>query len=241
MHDIPSGRIPLLLLPGLLCDAALWQNQINGLKDIADCIVADTTWHDNVKDLATDVLAKAPDTFALAGLSMGGYVALEIMRQAPGRVSTLGIFDSSARADTPEQQDRRRLLLAMSGAGQFKGVTPRLLPLLIHPDRIGDKALTGLIMDMAERVGREAFANQQTAIMNRPDSRGFLPEITCPTLVIGGRQDAITPPDIVHELALGIPHSHIEIIEHCGHLSVLEQPETVNTLMRRWLRGDLFK
>jgi len=226
---------PLLLLPGLLCDEALWQNQINYLKTMADCMVADTTRHDTIEAIAKDVLQAAPERFALAGLSMGGYVAFEIMRQAPKRVSKLAIFDSSARADTPEQQERRRLLLAMSRAGQFKGVTPRLLPLLISSDRLSDKALTTIIMDMAERVGRDAFHNQQTAILNRRDSRALLDDILCPTLIVGGRQDAITPPELLQEIADGIKGSHIEIIENCGHLSPLEQPDAVNTLMQRWL------
>jgi pimeloyl-ACP methyl ester carboxylesterase len=227
--------LPLILLPGLLCDQALWQNQINHLKDIADCTVADTTRFDNVGSVASDVLCQAPPRFALAGLSMGGYVALEIMRQSPGRVVKLALFDTSARPDTPEQQERRRLLLAMSKSGQFKGVTPRLLPLLIHPDRIGDKELTGIIMEMAERVGHNTFQNQQTAIMNRPDSRPSLVAIHCPTLLIGGRQDAITPPEMIHEMAVGIRNAQAEIIEHCGHLSVLERPDEVNRLMRQWL------
>jgi pimeloyl-ACP methyl ester carboxylesterase len=150
-------------------------------------------------------------------------------------VTKLGIFDSSARADTPEQQERRRLLVAMSKSGQFRGVTPRLLPLLIHPDRIGDSALTTIVTGMAERMGRDAFHNQQTAIMNRPDSRPFLKDINCPTLALGGQQDAITPPDLLHEIGVGVRNCHVEIIENCGHLSVLEQPERVNALMREWL------
>jgi pimeloyl-ACP methyl ester carboxylesterase len=228
-------RSPLLLLPGLLCDAALWQNQINALKTIADCIVPDTTRHDSIAAIARDVLEAAPPQFALAGLSMGGYVAFEIMRQAPQRVTKLAIFDSSARADTPEQQERRRLLLAMSRAGQFKGVTPRLLPLLVHPERLQDTALTNVIMEMAERVGRDAFHNQQTAILNRADSRTLLKDIRCPALVAGGRQDAITPPELLEEIAAGIAASRLEIIENCGHLSALERPEAVNSLLRQWL------
>jgi len=228
-------RVPLLLLPGLLCDAALWQNQINHLKTMADCAVANTTRHDTIGAIAQDVLRDAPAHFALAGLSMGGYVALEIMRQAPERVIKLAIFDSSARADTKEQQERRRLLLVMSRAGQFKGVTPRLLPLLVHPDRIKDTALTSVITEMAERVGREAFNNQQSAILNRIDSRPFLKNITCPTLVVGGNQDAITPPDLLRELAEGIMGATLHMIEDCGHLATLEQPEIVNSLMEKWL------
>ncbi|MDR3451103.1 MAG: alpha/beta fold hydrolase [Alphaproteobacteria bacterium] len=226
---------PLLLLPGLLCNAELWQNQINALKSIVDCRVADTTRHDSIAAIAEDVLRDAPPRFALAGLSMGGYVAMEIMRRAPERVTKLALLDTSARADTPEQKERRRLLLAMASHGQFKGVTPRLLPLLIHPNRLHDEALTHIIMHMAEKVGRDAFANQQTAIMNRSDSRDSLKNIACPTLVIGGRQDVLTPPELVEEIAAGIKGAHLEIIEDCGHLSALEQPQKVNSLMKAWL------
>jgi pimeloyl-ACP methyl ester carboxylesterase len=157
------------------------------------------------------------------------------MRQAPERVARLAIFDSSARADTPEQQQRRRLLLTMAKQGQFKGVTPRLLPLLVHPDRINDTAVTTIIMEMAERVGRDAFYNQQTAILNRIDSRPFLKDIACPTLIAGGRQDALTPPELLQELAEGISGSKLHIIEDCGHLSPLERPGQVTGLMKEWL------
>jgi pimeloyl-ACP methyl ester carboxylesterase len=214
----------------------LWQNQINHLKNIADCSVAATTRHNAIPDIARDVLRDAPHQFALAGLSMGGYVALEIMRQAPERVLRLAIFDSSARPDTPKQQERRRLLLAMSQTGRFKGVTPRLLPKLIHSDRLQDKVLTATIMEMAERVGRDAFVNQLTAIINRIDSRDSLSAIACPTLVAGGRQDAITSVDLIEELAAGIKNSRLQIIENCGHLSTLECPDVINALMIEWLR-----
>jgi pimeloyl-ACP methyl ester carboxylesterase len=199
--------------------------------------VADLTRHDSIAALAKDALEKAPPRFALAGLSMGGYVAFEIMRQAPERVLRLALFDTSARPDTPEQQERRRLLLAMARGGQFRGVTPRLLPQLLSPDHLQDEALTGCVMAMAERMGREAFQRQQTAILNRIDSRPGLAAIRCPALVAGGHQDAITPPDILREIADGIPGAAFHLIENCGHLAPLEQPETVARLIRAWVEG----
>ena len=168
---------------------------------------------------------------------MGGYIAFEIMRQAPQRVTKLAIFSSTARADTADQQTRRRLLLALSKEGQFKGVTPRLLPSLIHPDHITDTVLTSTVTTMAERVGREAFHNQQIAMVNRIDSCPFLKNITCPTLVVGGKQDAVTPPELLQEIADAIPQSRLAFIEKCGHLSPLEQPEEVNRLLREWLNA----
>ncbi len=232
-----SQKLPLMLLPGLLCDAALWQHQVNSLITMADCQVADLTQHETMTSLARAVLSAAPPQFALAALSMGGYVALEIMRQAPERVIKLCMLDTSARADTPEQKERRRLLLVMSQSGKFKGVTPRLLPLLIHPARMDDKELTATIFAMAERVGREAFHRQQTAILNRIDSHASLKQIKCPVSVICGRQDVLTPPEITREIADGISGAEFTIIEDSGHLTALERPERVNQIMKKWLAG----
>jgi pimeloyl-ACP methyl ester carboxylesterase len=139
-------KIPLILLPGLLCDAALWRAQVEGLGAVAEPLVIDLTKDDTLGAMARRALAAAPPSFALAGLSMGGYVAQEIMRQAPERVAKLALLDTSARADTPEQAARRRGLIELSEKGEFKGVTPRLLPLLIHAARHEDKPLTEIVM-----------------------------------------------------------------------------------------------
>lgn len=162
---------PLLLLPGLLCDEALWDHQLRHLADLGPMSVADLTRDDTLGAMAERVLEAAPPRFDLAGLSMGGYVAFEILRRAPERVGRLCLIDTSARPDTEEQAARRRGLMELAGRGQFKGVTPRLLPLLVHPDRLADAPLTGTVMAMADRVGAEAFLQQQRAILGRPDSR----------------------------------------------------------------------
>ena len=230
-----AAPMPLLLLPGLLCDRALWECQVRHLADTADSSVADLTKHDDVAGLAQAALDGAPPRFALAGLSMGGYVALEIMRRAPERVIKLALVDTTARPDSPDQRSRRRGLIELARAGRFRGVTPRLLPLLIHPDRQSDTSLTTTVMAMAERVGQEAFVRQQTAIMARPDSRPGLGAIICPTLVIGGREDALTPPSLLAEIAEGIPGARHVMIEECGHLPPLERPHAVSALLRAWL------
>jgi len=231
-------KIPLLFFPGLLCDEALWRHQIKSLETMAECRVADLTGHDRIDALARATLATAPQQFALVGLSMGGYVAFEIMRQAPERVLKLCLLDTSARTDTPEQSERRRLLMDMSRAGQFQEVTPRLLPLLIHADRLHDTELATTVMAMAERVGAAAFYRQQTAIIHRIDSRPYLKNIRCPTQAIVGRQDALTPLEIMREIADGIGGARFDIIENCGHLSPLERPEAVTALMKQWLEGS---
>ncbi len=230
-----SDRIPLVLVPGLLCDHALWTHQLAHLDDIADMTVADVTRDDSTAAMARAVLAAAPARFALAGLSMGGYVAHEIMRQAPERVLRLALLDTSARDDTPEQRSRRRGLIDLAELGRFKGVTPRLLPLLIHPDRQQDDALTSAVMDMAERVGKDAFLRQQRAILGRIDSRPHLAGYALPTLVLVGRQDALTPPAASEEMAALIPDADLVVIEDCGHLSTMERPEQATDALRAWL------
>lgn len=226
----------LILLPGLLNDAALWRHQAETLGDVAEVRVADLTRDDGMAAMARRVLDEAPDSFALAGLSMGGYVAQEIMRQAPERVERLALVDTSCLADTPEQTARRREFIEMTRHGQFRGVTSRLLPMLIHDGRLGDEELTETVMTMAERVGREAFIRQQTAIMNRPDGTRDLGSITCPTLVACGRQDQVTPPALHREMASRIPKAAFVVIEDCGHLAPLERPRTVSALMRYWIQ-----
>lgn len=230
-------KMPLVLVPGLLCDAALWAAQAAALADIAAIAVADLTTDESLPAMARRVLAGAPQRFALAGLSMGGYLAQEIMRQAPERVTQLALLDTSARADTPERLAIRRDFIALAQRGEFKGVTPRLLPQWIHPSRLSDTALTGAVMAMAARVGRDAYLRQMTAIMTRPDGRKDLPAIAVPTLVLCGREDQATPLALHEEIAALIPGATLAIVERCGHLSTMERPDEVSAALRRWLAG----
>ena len=231
------GKTPLILLPGLLCDAALWQYQLSALAEFAETSVADLTEADAVGVMAQSVLERAPQHFALAGLSMGGYVAFEILRRAPERVTRLALLDTSARADTDEVRQRRRGLIELAQLGRFKGVTPRLLPLLLHPDHLVEP-FTGIVTGMAERVGQAAFIRQETAILNRTDSRASLAAIQVPTLVLCGDADALTPPALAAEIADGIPGARLTLIEGAGHLTPLEHPEAVNRAMLDWLNDD---
>ena len=228
---------PLVLIPGLLCDERLFAAQ-RGVLEAAGVAtsVADVTRDESVADMARSVLTEAPaGRFALAGLSLGGYVALEVVRQAPDRVGRLALLDTQARADTEEAKARRRGLMELAERGEFRGVTSRLLPLLIHADRLGDAALTGIIQAMAEAVGREAFLHQQQAIMGRPDSRPSLAAVGVPTLVLAGREDAITPPELQQEMAAAVPQAALVLLPRCGHLSTLERPDAVTRQLLAWL------
>lgn len=233
-----TDKRTLILLPGLLCDDALWAHQHDFLEEFAHIIVADLTREDNIPDMARHVLARAPERFALAGLSMGGYVAQEIMRQSPHSVLSLALIDTNARADLPEQTARRRALMAEAEQGQFIGIGRKLLPNLIHPQSAKDEAIVATVLGMAERVGKEAFLRQQNAILNRIDGREDLTRIECPTLVMCGAQDALTPVEMHREMVDAIgDNADLVVIEDCGHLSPIERPEEVSAALFDWLQG----
>ena len=230
-------RTPLLLLPGLLCDARLWRDQVAGLGDVADAQVADLTRDDAIADMARRALDAAPGRFALAALSMGGYVAFEILRQAPERVTRLALLSTSAGPDSPERADRRRAAMSSLQHGRFTGVTTRLLPQLVHPDHVGTP-VGDEVRAMAERVGGEAFLRQQTAILGRPDSRPGLASIAVPTLVAVGDADVLTPPAESRAIFRAIPGASLHVFGRCGHLPAMEHPTMTTALLRGWLAGD---
>ncbi len=219
-----AAKTNLVLVPGLLCTKALWAPQVAALGDIAEINVADHTRHDSMAAIAQSILDAAPERFALAGLSMGGYIAYEIVRQAPQRVTKLALLDTGSRADTPERAAARRELIATAEREGARRAQQLLMPVLIHKARLADKPLVQTIEQMADDIGVDAFKRQQAAIMTRPDNRPFLPSIACPTLVLVGREDALTPVELSQEIAAGIPGARLEIIPDCGHLSTMERP-----------------
>ncbi|HEY1726371.1 MAG TPA: alpha/beta fold hydrolase [Steroidobacteraceae bacterium] len=231
-----SRSLPNLLVPGLLNTARLYIEQLPTLWRYGAVMVADHRSDDSLAAIARRILADAPPRFSLFGLSMGGYVAMELYRQAPERIARLALMDTTARPDTPEQSARRRELIELTRAGQFAGLMDLLYPNLVHPRRVDDAALRAVVKGMAAEVGPEAFIRQQTAIINRPDSRPTLAAIACPTLVLVGDSDQLTPPDRAREIAAGIRGAQLVVVPECGHVSALEQAERVTAALNNWLQ-----
>ena len=233
-----TDPVPVVLVPGLICSPRFYQTQVPALWQFGPVTVADHTRDESMAAIAHRILASAPSRFALAGHSMGGYIAFEIMRKAPERVVRLALLDTSARPDVPEQTERRRSQIALAQSGRFAEVPDLLLPLLVHPTRKDDASLRQIVRQMADDNGPDAFVRQQTAIIARPDSRPTLAAIRCPTLVVVGDSDALTPPDRAAEIAAGIAGARLITIATCGHMCAIEQREAVTTAMVNWMRGN---
>lgn len=233
-NDAP---LEVVFLPGLLCNERLWAEQVDGLSDMANTTVARLDQADSMAALASSVLNQSPSgEFVLVGMSMGGYVALEIMRQQPRRVRGLVLISTSARPDTPEVTEARRGLMRLSGH-DLDLVIEQLLPKLLHESRLNDADSAGVMREMAQEMGADVFKRQQEAIIGRPDSRPDLPEITCPTLIVCGRDDKTTPVEVHNEMAELIPCAQLSILENCGHLAPLEQATAVTRELRNWLQN----
>jgi pimeloyl-ACP methyl ester carboxylesterase len=228
-------QIPILLIPGLLCSPRLYAEQLPALWRRGPVTVASHRHADSIPALAGSILASAPPRFALVGLSMGGYLAFEIMRQAAHRVARLALLDTTARADTPEYTRRRHEHMRLVRDGQFHAVVDTLYESWVHPVRRADQQLRRLIHQMAEETGAEAFCRQQTAIMNRVDSRDGLGGIDCPTLVLVGAHDPVTTVERATEIAEGVPDAELVIVRESGHLSTVEQPAAVTRALTGWL------
>ncbi|HKO92090.1 MAG TPA: alpha/beta hydrolase [Polyangiaceae bacterium] len=220
-----------VLVPGLLCTPRLYAEQLPALWRLGPVTLADHTRDADMASIARRILASAPAQFALVALSMGGYISFEILRQAPERVLRLVLLDTTARSDTPEQSEVRRGLMALATEGRFAEVSERLFPRFVHRQRHSDLALRQLVRAMAEQTGAEAFLRQEAALLSRPDSRANLSAIRCPTTVIVGDGDELTPPELAREIANGIAGARLIEIPGSGHLSTLERPEEVTAAL----------
>lgn len=228
---------PVLLVPGLLCTAEIFAPQVAALWPHGPVTVASTLEGTSMAEMAAAILADAPPRFALAGVSMGGYVSLEIMRQAPERVSRLALISTQARPDAPEQVRLRRAMVAQARGGDFDALLAQAMGALPHPSRRNDPALGEVNLRMGRTIGIEGFARQTEAIIARIDSRPHLPSISVRTLVLVGDSDPLTPPARAKEMAGAIPGARLVVIPECGHVATLEQPQAVNRALEEWVTG----
>ncbi len=223
-----------LLIPGLNCDARVYAAATASLWQLGPVMIASTLAGEGIAGIARSILDQAPPRFALGGFSMGGYLAFEILRQAPERVVKLALIDTSARPDTAEATENRRRRIDLAKAGKFGLVMEQSFPASVHPDNVSDSGLYSIHRGMSEANGPEAYVRHQEAIIGRPDSRGELEAIKVPTLVIVGEGDQITPPEVAREMHEGIAGSRLVAIPRAGHLALLEQPGLVCDALKEW-------
>jgi pimeloyl-ACP methyl ester carboxylesterase len=229
-----KDSIATVLVPGLFCTPRLYAEQISALWQFGPVTIADHRRDESMAAIAQRILASAPPKFALGGLSMGGYIALEIMRQAPERVAKLALLDTAARPDTPEQTKVRNEQIELARQGGYGKIVRAALPMLLY--RQTDEVLRNAVLRMAEESGPDAFIRQQRAIISRADSRPLLASIQCPTWIIVGEQDKLIPLDRSQEMANGIAGSRLVVIPECGHIATLEQPQLVTEALVEWLK-----
>jgi pimeloyl-ACP methyl ester carboxylesterase len=230
----------LILVPGLLCDDAVWEHQTRSLQTIANISIADHKSLNSFQTMADAILQHAPPRFALAGHSMGGRVAFQILRQAPERVTRLALLDT---ASTPKRDGiegereaaERYALLEIAQKEGMREMGRNWVQRMVHPDRLSDPDLIDAILDMIARKTPEIFAGQIRALLNRPDATDLLREIRCPTMVLCGRQDSWSVLEHHEQMASMIPDSRLVVIENCGHMSTMERPAEVTAALREWL------
>lgn len=226
---------PILFVPGLLCSTEIFAAQAAALWPLGPIAIASTMEGDTVAEVAARILETAPPSFALVGISMGGYISFEIMRQAQERVTRLALLDTTARPDIPEQTAQRRQTLEQARMGDFLSTALASLTNLLHPTRRADTSLRAINARMALAVGLDGFARQIELIISRPDSRPSLSAITVPTLVLVGDTDELTPVGRAQEIAANISGSKLAVVAECGHLSTIEQPDEVSRALLDWM------
>ena len=231
-------KTPVVLLPALLCNAGLFIHQIKALENEFDVFVTENGTDASLADAAGRILKQVPERFILGGISMGGYIAFEILRQAPERVAALILMDTNARSDPPAAQEKRRKAIETAETSGIEAVIPSALLNIIAPVHRDNETIRHILTQMAQKTGIKRYVNEQMLIMGRPDSTDLLKKITCPVLVMGGESDALSPPEAMDAIAAQIPHSAHVIIENSGHLPPLENPAAVTAVWRMFFRQN---
>ncbi len=227
----------IILIPGLACGAEMWQSQVTALPAKYRAHVTDAhTRADTIEDMACRLLDEHPGDLILCGASMGGIVAMEAVRQAPQRIRGLALLGTNARPETDELRRLREAAITLFADGRMAEVLRANVPLAFHPSRAGDTLLVRAYLDFVMKAGHEQLIRQNRAIMARPDARPHLPAVSCPTLVLCGDGDQLTPPECSREIANLIPGATLVMVPQCGHMLTMEQPDLVNAALSQWLR-----
>ncbi|EYU15721.1 alpha/beta fold hydrolase [Photorhabdus aegyptia] len=226
---------PIIIIPGHLCTSELFTYQIPNLWKHGSVTIPSILEGSSLTEMAKDIIQKAPPYFSLAGMSMGGFICLEIMKLAPERVSRLALLNSSARPETEEQKEMRENLLNKTTLENFEEILKDMATAGVHKSRQHDKNLINTIIRMGKETGFDAYVRQSKALGNRTDNRNILTHISVPTLVLVGDSDTITPPEHSEEMAEKIPNAKLIKLYLCGHATTLEQPEEVNKALIEWL------
>ncbi|MBI3199133.1 MAG: alpha/beta hydrolase [Rhodospirillales bacterium] len=236
------AKTPLLLIPGLLCSPRLFAPQATALADLAEIVVPDwrraplSIW-DSWQTAARWIVDQMPPgKFAMAGLSLGGMLAVEIMQVAAERVTKLALLDTGMRSQNEAERAVRRARIRLAEEGHFELVLGLQMSRFIPAYRLPDKKLVDEVMTMCGEIGVEIYKRQEELAAVRADRRPDLPKIKCPTIVVCGRDDAATPLFLAEEMAEAIPAAALVVVEQCGHLVTLEKPVETNLILSTWLK-----
>ena len=234
-------KTPVVLLPALLCNAGLFIHQIKALENDVDFFVPDLGLDTNVTDTAKRILSQIRGSFVLGGISMGGYVAFEILRQDPERVAGLILMDTNAHGDPQAAQKKRKEMIETAQTEGIEAVMDAALFNIIAPVHRNNDLIRHILEHMALTTGVEKYINEQTIIMNRPDSTNLLKNIKCPVLVMGGDQDTLSSPEAMDQMTNEIPQAIHAVIKNSGHLPPLENPAGVTAAWRIFLKQISFR
>ena len=234
-----TDRLQLILIPGLVLNSVVWRRQIEALQDFADCWVAPLPSYDDLGAIAEVIISEAPEQFAVAGVSMGGYLCFEIIRRVPERVTRLALIATSAEPEEPDVTKRRLYMMKQVERHGHLATWLEYYPHFLHPDGCNDEAVIDALLKQAFEVGTEACMQHHRAMINRAGYHDLLSKITCPTLIVAGRQDPATPVAVHETMARAIPDAELLVLDRCGHLPPLERPNAVSAAMRHWLTREV--
>jgi pimeloyl-ACP methyl ester carboxylesterase len=227
----------LVLLPGLASDAQMWQSQCEALADWQPQVADVHMHHATLPDMANALLRQLEGELVLCGASMGGMLAMEAARQAPHRIRGLALLGTSARPESQEMRQVREAAIELFAQGKLREVIEPNVAFAFHPARAADTALVGSYLEFVLRAGAEQLIRQNRAVIGRPDARIHLPQLRCPTLVMCGDADQLSPRECAEEIAALVPNAELVVVPECGHMLTMEQPAFVNAVLRRWLGG----